>query len=124
MTDLKFAILGALYAKEPREETVTNLCNIKLSTPCEAFHAIQELAAMGYIQRYSHLTIARLTPSGAIAYEEAKDEREKQAEEKKQQRFDNKMAIASVLISLISFFSGVIVESQIDLVDWVLSLFH
>ncbi len=123
MTDLKFAILEHLY-KSGRSDEFRNLYTVNPNDTDAVFYAIQEFASMQLLKIAPNYDWVFLTPLGATAYEEEKEARQKNAQNKKQQRFDNKIAIASVFISLISFFSGVIVESQIDLFDWIISLFH
>lgn len=44
-------------------------------------------------------------------------------DKKRQQRFDNKIAIASVLIPLITFILGLFVEHWAGIAQWFLSLF-
>lgn len=50
-----------------------------------------------------------------IACEEAKQE--------KQQRFENKIAIANLLIPLVTFVLGVLAEHYVGILNWILSLF-
>lgn len=123
MTDLKYAILGVLYARQPRQENQINLINRHFDTPAATSHAIEELIAENLIKPILGSDKVELTPSGSTAYEEASETRKSQAEQKRQQRFDNKISIASVLIPLITFFLGIIVEFKINIVDWILSLF-
>jgi uncharacterized membrane protein len=63
-----------------------------------------------------------LTSLGATTYENANEERKKQAEKKEQQRFENKISVATVLVPLITFILGIVVESQVNIVDWLLAL--
>lgn len=45
------------------------------------------------------------------------------AEQKRQQRFENKIAVANLLIPLITFFLGILVEHYARILDWLTSLF-
>lgn len=49
---------------------------------------------------------------------------EQQAKNERQQRFDNKISILSVLIPLITFIIGVLIEHWVGLIDSFLSLFQ
>ena len=123
MTDLKYSILGVLYSKEPRQESAIDLINRHFATPASTSHAIDELIKAELVKPIRGSDVVELTPSGATAYEEANEERKTQAEQKKQQRFNNKMSVATVLVPLVTFFLGIIVEAQVNLVDWFLALF-
>ena len=122
MTDLKFTILEAIYNQEYRAVSFENL--LALASPVELEHAIRELGVKKLVKATYDMSCIFLTSLGANAYEEAKEEREKESEHKKQQRFNNKIAVASVFISLVSFLSGIIVESQAHIGNWFISLFH
>ena len=79
----------------------------------------------GKTEAYCHISI---TKPGRLylqdAYKAAEEERKKQAEQKRQQRFDNKISVASLLIPLVTFFLGIIVEFQANIVNWILALFR
>lgn len=49
---------------------------------------------------------------------------EQQAKNERQQRFDNKISVLSVLIPLITFIIGVLIEHWVGLIDSFLSLFQ
>ena len=57
-----------------------------------------------------------------------KEEAEKKAEAKRQQRFENKLSVANLLISLVSFFAGILLEYFFGTVEAAIllirSLFH
>ena len=124
MTDLKYSILGVLYSKQPRRESILNLVRCKFDTPVATDYAIKELIAAKFINPVLGTYDVELTPTGATAYEQAVEERQRQAENKRQQRFNNKISVASVLIPLITFFLGILVESQANIVGWVISIFR
>ena len=123
MTDLKYSILGVLYSNEPRQESKVNLINLHFDTPASTDYAINELIEAKYIKPILGSDKVELTPSGANAYEEANEVRRAHAEQKKQQRFENKISVASVLVPLVTFFLGIIVEFQVNLVDWLVAFF-
>jgi hypothetical protein len=123
MTDLKYFILGVLYKSRPRQESKINLINLKFDTPTATGYAIDELIEAKFIKPVLGTDKVELTPSGANAYEEANEERKNQAKQERQQRFENKVSIATVLVPLVTFILGIIVESQVNIVDWILALF-
>ena len=124
MTDLKYSILGVLYSSQYRQESKINLINLNFDTPISTSHALDDLVESKFIKPILGTDKFKLTSSGATAYEQAKHDRKKQAENKRQQRFQNKVSVASVLVPLITFFIGIIVEFQINIVDLLLSLFN
>ena len=124
MTDLKYSILGVLYSNESRQESKTTIFNLNFDTPISTCYAINELLADGFVKPVLGTDRIALTHLGATAYEQAKDDRKHQAEQKRQQRFENKISVASVLVPLITFFLGIFVEFQVNIVDWFLSLFR
>ena len=123
MTDLKYSILGVIYSSRPRQESKINLINRHFDTPESTDYAIKELIEAKFIMPILGSDKVELTPLGATAYEQANEERKSQAEQKRQQRFDNKISVASVLVPLVTFFFGIIVEFKIKIVDWLIALF-
>ena len=51
------------------------------------------------------------------------DKRDKESQDKRQQRFDNKIAIAQTVIPIITFVLGMLVEHFSGITAWVFSLF-
>ena len=64
-----------------------------------------------------------ITEAGKDALSKFEQELNKEAEHKRQQRFQNKISVASVLVPLITFFLGLIVEHFVPIVGWFFSLF-
>lgn len=124
MTDLKYSILGVLYSSHSRQESKINLINRNFDTPVSTSHALDDLVENKFIKPVLGTDKVELTPLGATAYEQAKYDRKKQAENKRQQRFQNKLSVASVLVPLVTFFIGIIVEFQVNIVELFLSLFN
>lgn len=90
-----------------------------------------------YIAIHSHKTISvpgfgsmlapdtwLITGTGKDALAEFEQEHNKETERKRQQRFQNKVSVLNVLVPLITFFLGLIVEYYAGLISWVSSLFH
>ena len=58
-----------------------------------------------------------ITPAGEDALSEFEKERRKEAEDKRQQRFQNQVSVAQVLIPLVTFILGLVVEHYAGLVS-------
>lgn len=65
-----------------------------------------------------------ITARGLDALSEFEQEHNKQAQEKRQQRFQNKISVLNLFVPLITFILGLIVESQYSIFDYFISLFH
>ena len=65
-----------------------------------------------------------LSREGELLKEKFKNESEQKAEDKRQQSIQNKLHIASILVPLISFFLGLIVEHFIGIARILFSVFH
>lgn len=64
-----------------------------------------------------------ITPLGEDALSEFEQTRQKQANEERQRRFQNKISVAQVLVPLITFILGLIVEHCAGLVSALSDLF-
>lgn len=58
----------------------------------------------------SQLRTYALTDSGRAAVSEAKEKRNKEAADKAQQRFQNKISVAQVVVPVVTFILGLLVE--------------
>ena len=74
----------------------------------------------GYIDTdcYLHLTV----PEGVDALEDFAKSLHKEAKQEKQQRFENKISVAGVLVSFVTFIFGLIVEHFMGIVGFVVDL--
>ena len=54
----------------------------------------------------------------------AEKEAKQAAKDERQQRFNNKIAIATLLIQFVSFIFGILAEHYVGIFNWVSSLFH
>lgn len=124
MTDLKYQILEIVYHSHRREADRTKVENKFLPDPNPAHRAIDDLINQ---DKYLYIVVGtnriKLTDSGVSAYEETRQSRKENSDKKRQQRFENKVSIASILVPLVTFFIGIIVEAKINIVEWFLSLF-
>lgn len=125
MTDLKFFLLDKLYSASPLCPLhKTDLLNSGFATPREIEDAIDDLFELHYIKTPIGSSAIVIDKGGRNAYESEKEKRYENACNKRQNRFNNKIAIASVLMSPIMFLVGLIVEHRSQLIDLVLSLFR
>ena len=126
MTDLKFQILSFIYHSPNHEIEEIEVYKQSFGDVKEVRIAIDDMLRNRpdslIIKPVGKRTL-KLTSAGNIAYEQAEDDRRKQAKEETQQRFDNKVSIASLLIPLITFILGLIVEYEVNIIDWLFSLF-
>lgn len=95
---------------------------------------IRELRNLGYIAPAGYRikddpnelsinpTRWKLTLHGASALLEFEQERDRQAKQEKQQRFENKLSVLNALVPLVTFFLGLIVEHYAGLVSFFVSL--
>ena len=89
-----------------------------VENPSELDPIIQYLHQQGYIEGINidtsdlsaRPTAWELTMDGKVALEEFEEAREKQAKAERQQRFENKISVASVLVPCITFVLGLLVE--------------
>lgn len=65
-----------------------------------------------------------ITPAGREALERFEQCRDDRAQQKRQQRFQNKISVASVLIPLVTFFLGILVEHFGHIIGFFIGLFH
>lgn len=83
-----------------------------------------EAASYGEDASQIYVSAYQLTPQGEDALCEFEESTHQHAKAEKQQRFDNQIAIAGILVSLVSFFSGVFAEYHLDISLLILSLFQ
>ena len=60
-----------------------------------------------------------ITPAGEDVLSEFENERRKESEDKRQQRFQNQISVAQVLIPLVTFVLGLIIDHYTGLVSLV-----
>ena len=66
----------------------------------------------------------KITVKGLAALSEFEEQRQKEAQNERQRRFQNKISVLNVLVPLITFLLGLIVEHFAGLLDFLASLFH
>ena len=100
MTDLKFKILKTLYEKYPtREESKSVFLTPKFADLVLSKYAIEELEDKEYIKPIYGTNKYKLTSSGANAFEDAQEERDRVTKGEKQHRFTTALAIVSTTVA-------------------------
>lgn len=114
-------------------DTLVEFRNGPVRRPDGATPMIEYLTAKGYIQVietevFPGLTIRpiawEITISGEIALSEFEEASAKKAKDEKQQRFQNKISVASVLIPLITFILGLMVEHFYGIIGIIFEVLH
>ena len=124
MTDLKFQILKLLYETYPlRELSRMDIIHSINENPIHTHNALKELKSKEYIKQLTCSDVFKLTESGADVFEQIQEEREQASKHEKQQSFDNKISIASILIPFITFILGIVFEHYTDFIALLISVF-
>lgn len=126
MTDLKFDILKLLYNSYPlRERKFGEIIESVSADPTLIKNALKELQSPSHmlVENLTCSDVYKLTALGAEVYEQLQEEREQASKTERQQSFDNKIAVASLLVPSITFVLGLLVDHYTDLVSFLLSLF-
>ena len=74
--------------------------------------------------KFPYMDLLTIAPKGCECLEEFKKEAEEESKAQRQQRFENKMSIATLLISLISFIVGLVVEHYAGILAAIFTLLH
>lgn len=90
----------------------------------ETNYALKELFAERMIREEVGSGALSLTPSGISALEQANQIAEENAERKRYQRINYKLAIAQIAVSLFTFVLGVIAEHFWGILALLETLFH
>ena len=124
MTDLKFYLLDKIKSAPPTNHIrEIDLWNSGFAHPSIIQDAIEDLKHSKYIESpfgSDKLTTTRL---GNKAFEDATYERKQEAKQERQQSFDNKISVASVLVPAITFVLGVIVEHYTQIASILIAFF-
>lgn len=136
MTELQFTILRRIHSEYPL--TVVSLLNALEADPVSASSELSTLTDQGLVEKSavsdSYCTLS-LTYKGVSALLSATEKRsaealcaqqiaDQHAKGEKQQRFDRKIAIAGLLVSLVSLILGIFSEHLFDIVNLLRTLFH
>ena len=122
MTDLKFQLLSILY-DSPNGEQEVDLLNRFPDKITDAYILLKKLKKAQLVECVIGTTRYKITSDGETLYENFKESHDKDSENKRQQRFQNKISIASVFVPLITFILGLIVEHFGNFIGFFTSLF-
>lgn len=65
-----------------------------------------------------------ITQKGLAALQEIDDKAEQKSKDERQQRFENKVSVLSVLIPFVTFILGILVEHFSGVLGLIIALFH
>lgn len=122
MTDLKFQLLSILY-DSPNGEQEVDLLNHFPGKIIDAYVSLKQLKKSKLVKCVIGTNRYTIMPNGETLYENLKESHDKDSENKRQQRFQNKISIASVFVPLITFILGLIVEHFGNFIGFFTSLF-
>lgn len=93
-------------------------------TDTESRAALEYLRSNGFCftKPYSE-PIYRATQKGKSELDRIEKEAEQNAKEERQRRFDNKISVLNVLIPLVSFIGGVLIEHYTRVIELITSFF-
>ena len=103
-----------------------------LQTGSKANEEIRHFRRLGYIEASSYSsnddiclnpTAWKLTLAGESAISEFEQKREQQAQDERERRFNRKIAIAQVLIPLVTFILGLLAEHYAGIVSAIVDAF-
>lgn len=124
MTDLKFNILKLLYNSHPlREQRFGKILHSVPEDPILVKNALSELSSSGIIENLTCSDIYKLTDLGEKVFEQIQEEREQVSKQECQQRFDNKISVANLLIPLVTFILGFFVDHCPEVFSFLSSIF-
>ena len=118
MFELKFLVLKTLYNSPLREIHQSDLYALDKDHPLEIRAAIKDLVESKLIE---HLTCSdkfHLTSTGANLYEQSQQHNDQSAEVDKQHRFNKRVTIISLVISLITLVVS-LVELSLQFFDFI-----
>lgn len=136
MTDLQFALLRRIHSDE--SPTVVSMLNTLAADPVSVSSELSALTGQGLVEKSavsdSHCALS-LTYKGVSAMLSETEKRsaealrakqiaEQHAKEEKQNRFDNKLAIGQLLITLVSLVLGILSEHFLGIIHLLRTLFH
>ena len=139
VTDTRYTPLALLDMSGGRMRFVDLLnqtCAASGITPLQGKSLLKTMRAQKLISgTFQAGTYVRLEPSGSELLQSIRSEAKAQlqlAEEKgkqtakdeRQQRFNNKIAVATLLIQLVSFIFGILAEHYVGIFNWISALFH
>lgn len=115
MTDLEITILQTIHNQKYCEAHRKILYDLNKSNPEMIKSTINDLLKLGLIEAIPLSNCYKLSGSGLNALRLAKKERENDTKQESQQRFDNKISVANLLVPFVIFILGFFVNLIISL---------
>ena len=124
MNDLMFYLLGIIKSA-PKTNPIREdaLLNSGLANPIDITDAIKDLKHLEYIKSPIGGNTLLVTSKGRIAYNEFEQKRCQESKNGRQQRFQNKVSVASALVPFVIFVLGLIVDHCFDLIHKITTFF-
>jgi len=106
----------------------TELLNLGLTEanfdPLTDRSLIHALKADGFVSgKLGAYGSVSLEDKGRLRLRQLQQEADEQAKQERQQRFDNKIAIANIFVPLVTFVGGILLEHYAGILEWALSFF-
>lgn len=115
MTDLEFTILKTLYNQPNREAHRKVLFCLDEKNPSNILSVISDLVEFELIKKVVSSDYYKLTKKGLKALHLANQERDQASKQESQQRFDNNVSVTQVLVPLVIFILGLLVDFVVAL---------
>lgn len=97
---------------------------IHVENPDQNLMLLNILKSSGAVERIDGAHYVTLSPLAFLMEQHFHDRAQEHTEHKRQQRFQNKVSVLNVLIPLITFFAGILLEYYANIVGFTLSLFQ
>ena len=124
MNDLQFAVLESIHNQRFQEAHRATLYNLNKCNPQIIKSTIDDLLELELIERVPCSNNYKLTGPGLEALHLANQERDKASKQESQQRFDNNISVANLLIPFIIFILGFLIEHRTAIVSFILAFFQ
>lgn len=123
MTDIKYFILTMLYNSEDRTIDRNSILNSKIATPNEIQENIFDLssAPTAFIKNITCSDKYTLTNEGVYAFESEKERRCQISKDEKTQKSNNRINRGTLLVALLSFIFGTLIDNIVKLISLIMT---
>ena len=123
MTDLEITILETIYNQPFQEAHRENLYNLNKGNPQLIKSTIDDLLKLELIKQVPCSNNYKLTKTGLKSLHLANQERDKASKQESQQRLDNNISVANLLIPFVIFILGLLIEYHTAIFSFLISFF-
>lgn len=125
IASMRLRILRCVVRADPKEGIeIHELCELVHGTPEDIRAVAYDLFQAGYIYiSWGQDFHCFINDKGRVYLQSLEDEFDKETNDKEQQSLQNKISIASVLVSLVSFIFGLVVEYGFSPIESIVRLF-